>query len=264
MRSKLLFTAIIIIACGREPAAQETVLSRQANSVETSEYALKVDNRRDVPACGADNHKQLVWVVETAEMLTCESSIWVAIDLRGKDGLQGKQGEQGIAGRDGIDGAAGQDGSNGIDGQDGLAGTDGTDAANINVLNPDGSILGSLVSVNYSTNEYYVVTDDNLRLQYEHTTGTLKNVYLLFSGLNCTGEMRVMIENGVFGNVFIDGRDNTTTYHATGRNLGTFNYLSRVPKANSCQNTSGDALRSHAAEIITLGYYPVLGTEIQN
>ena len=95
-------------------------------------------------------------------------------------------------------------------------------------------------------------------------TPLLRNVYLVFAGPDCTGESRIMIENGLFGNVFIDARDETTIHKATSRNLGSFAYQSRVPKANSCQNATGNALRSHAYEQIELEYYPILNTEIEN
>jgi hypothetical protein len=275
MRSKLLFISVITVSCGQQQAQPETLKSdnqqtTQDNYLETREYALKVDNKRDVPSCNDDNAKQLVYVVETAEMLTCEKHNWVAIDLQGKpgadgkagrDGKDGQDGQQGIAGRDGIDGLAGQDGSNGIDG---VAGTNGVDAANINVLNPDGSVLGSLIDIYVVNNEYYVLTPTGLRLQYEHSTGALRNVYLVFSGLNCAGTARIMIENGVFGNVFVDGRDNATIYKTTGHNLGTFAYQSRIPKATTCQNASGSILRSHAYEQVTLSNYPLTNTEIEN
>lgn len=290
MKSKILFTAVITASCGQQQAQPETLKSDnqstiQDNSVETREYALKVDNKRDVPDCGDDNSKQLVWVVETSEMLTCEKRTWVAIDLKGKAGRDGKdgangkdgkdgqdgvdgqngiQGEQGIAGQDGQQGIQGIQGQQGQQGQQGVAGANGTDAATVNVLNPDGSILGRLIDIYVVNNEYYVLTPDGLRLQYEHATGVLRNVYMLFSGANCTGTARIMIENGVFGNVFIDGRDNTTLYKTTGKNLGTFNYASRLPKTTGCQNSSGSSLRSHAYEQITLSNYPLTNTEIDN
>lgn len=290
MKNKILFTAVILVACGREQIQQEIVKSDnqptiQTNSVETREYALKVDNKLDVPDCSDDNAKQLVYVVETAEMLTCEKRNWVVIDLKGKpghDGKDGTNGRDGVAGQDGsngIDGINGIDGQDGIDGQQGIAGTngvngtngtngingiDGTDAANINVLNPDGSVLGSLVDIYVLNNEYYVLTPSGLRLQYEQSTGSLRNVYLVFSGANCTGTARIAMENGVFGNVFVDGRDNTTLYKTTGQNLGTFAYASRLPKSTNCQNTSGSALRTYAYEQVTLSRYPLVNSEIEN
>lgn len=275
MRSKLLFTAAILTACGQQPETvkQDNVSELQTNSVEPREFAMKVDNKRDLFDCTDDNDKQLVWVVDTAEMLTCDAHKWAVIDLKGKDGSQGRdgkdgvQGQAGTAGINGVDGIAGQDGVNGqqgISGVNGINGTNGTDAANINVLNPDGSILGSLIDIYVSNNEYYVLTPTGLRLQYEQSTGVLRNVYLVFSGLNCTGTARIMIENGVFGNVFVDGRDNATIYKTTGHNLGTFVYASRLPKSTTCQNASGSILRSHAYEQVTLSNYPLTNTEIDN
>lgn len=276
MRSKLLFTAVILTACGQQ---HDNTLELQTKSVETREYALKVDNKRDVPYCGDDNDKQLVWVVETTEMLSCEKRIWVAIDLKGKDGLDGKNGsdgkdgldgkdgQNGIDGVNGINGVNGQDGQQGLQGIQGIAGTNGAngiDAANINVLNPDGSILGSLIDIYVLNNEYYVLTPNGLRLQYDQGTGALHNVYMLFSGANCTGTSRILIENGVFGNVFVDGRNNTTIYKTTGKNLGTFVYQSRIPKSNGCQNTGGSVAKTYAYEQVTLLNYPLTNTELDN
>lgn len=279
MKTKLLFTAVILTACGQPPVEnvkQDNVSESQTN------YALKVDNKRDLFECTDEHDKQLVYVVDTAEMLTCDKRTWVAIDLQGKDGKDGANGKDGKDGQDGVDGQngiqgeqgiAGQDGQQGIQGiqgqqgqqgQQGVAGANGTDAATVNVLNPDGSILGRLIDIYVVNNEYYVLTPDGLRLQYEHATGVLRNVYMLFSGANCTGTARIMIENGLFGNVFIDGRDNTTIYKTTGKNLGTFNYASRLPKTTGCQNSSGSALRSHAFEQVTGMTYPIINTEIEN
>lgn len=258
MRSKLLFTTVILTACGQKP---DNIAELQTNSVETREYALKVDNKRDVPDCTDDNAKQLVYVVETAEMLSCEKRTWVAIDIKGKDGKDGLDGQQGIAGRDGVDGVDGQDG---VAGTNGTNGTNGVDAANINVLNPDGSILGALININYSTNEYYVLATNGLRYQFDPTSGHFPNAYRVFSGANCTGTSRIVITNGQFGNVFVDGTNDTVTYKTTSQNLGTWNYASRIPGATNCQNTSGSALRTYTYEQTTLPRYPLTNTEIQN
>lgn len=279
MRSKLLFTVVILTACGKQPAEivkQGNVSELQTNSMETREYALKVDNKRDLFDCTDEHDKQLVYVVETAEMLTCDKRTWVAIDLKGKagrDGKDGQDGQQGIAGRDGVDGVAGQDGVDGqdgqqgiqgIQGQQGIAGTNGIDAANINVINPDGSILGALININYSTNEYYILATNGLRYQFDPTSGHFPNAYRVFSGANCTGTSRIVITNGQFGNVFVDGTNDTVTYKTTSQNLGTWNYASRIPGATNCQNTAGSALRTYTYEQTTLPRYPLTNTEIDN
>lgn len=276
---KLLIIMIFVLGCGQEEQAGietqqiDNTPEVQNKIMEPREYALKIDNKRDLFDCTDENDKQLVYVVDTSEMLTCDEHKWAAIDLKGKDGSQGRDGKDGAQGQTGASGIDGQNGTNGIDGLGGVAGAngvngvdgqDGQDAATVNVIKSDGSILGRLIDIYVSNNEYYVLTPAGIRLQYEHSTGVLRNVYLVFAGANCTGEARIMIENGVFGNVFVDGRDNTTLYKTTGQNLGTFVYQSRIPKSNGCQNASGSALRSHAYEQINGMTYPIINTEIEN
>ena len=182
---------------------------------------------------------------------------------KGEKGDKGDKGEQGIAGQDGLDGTNGIDGINGTNGVDGA---DGEDAHALVLINMAGDEIGQVYWLNASNGDYWVVTDDGARLEVDQTEGWFPNAYLLYAGPNCTGERRVAITNGVFANVFIDGRDNTTLVKAIGPNLGSFTYQSRVPFSNSCQNTAGTSLVSNASEdwVNPFGAYPLGRMLIKN
>jgi hypothetical protein len=197
---------------------------------------------------------------------------------KGEAGEQGTQGEAGKAGETGAQGFAGQDGKDGNDGTDGLNGTQGvqgiagsqgipgepgesshklilTDMANRN--------LGEVYYLNDFTGYYWVVRG-NMRFEIEATGGTFPNAYLAFSGANCTGEKRVVIINGKFANVFVDGR-NGTPVKASGANLGSFPFQSRVSGTNSCSNEVGSTLVSYIATVPVLAFpYPLGRVYIEN
>jgi len=276
MRKLLL--SLILISCGSEqnptvsqnPTEESGPKSRGDNGPTTSiekekenkkmdtkvisdrQLSLALKSKSELPECGTDNENQLVYVKDTKEFFSCELGTWATIEMpETKDGTSG------------VDGKDGTNGQDGIAGTNGLNGEAGQDALTVNALNPDGSILGRFLGLNTATNEYYVIDGKN-RYQITKSSGALPNAYLVFAGLDCTGESRLVMQNGMFSNVFIDGRDNTTAWKMKGQNLGSFTRLSRIPAANSCQNESGLSTNSYQYEQIILPRYPLTGVDIKN
>ncbi len=79
-------------------------------------YSQLVDSIADLPKCDDAHERQLIYVVETSEFKACSKAQWNTVNLKGKDGTDGKIGTDG---KNGAIGASGKDGKNGVDGQDG-------------------------------------------------------------------------------------------------------------------------------------------------
>jgi hypothetical protein len=60
-------------------------------------YTMVVDTIADLPACGATNPKQLVYVTSESTFKSCESGTWTAISIAGKDGAAGAPGADGLS-----------------------------------------------------------------------------------------------------------------------------------------------------------------------
>lgn len=178
-------------------------------------------------------------------------------DNRGEKGDKGEKGEKGDKGDKGT-------GETGTQGVQGTAGTNGTSAQVFDVYDQTGAKFGELYSVNWTSNLYLVVNSVNDRFEVDQTNGTFPYAYIVYSGLNCTGTKRLLLQNGKFANVYLDGTDSTLV-RMSGQNLGVFNYQSRVPAATSCQNASGSTTNSYAASTYTMSFtYPLGRLDIEN
>lgn len=201
---------------------------------------------------------------EPAQQLASESPVTVQNGSKGERGEKGEKGDRGEKGETGaatagIDGSKGSDGS---DGQDGSDGTDGVDAQQLELLDENGVFIGFYKNLDVTTNDYWAV-DGTTRYQIK-SNGYFNNAYIVYTGLNCTGEKRLMFNNGIFGNVFMDARDNSII-KAIGSNVKNFAYQSRVPAGNACQNTAGVAPNSFASEDHALNFtYPTTRLFIKN
>ena len=170
---------------------------------------------------------------------------------RTERGDRGEKGEKGDTGSIGTQGATGSQGAT------------GASAHKSNVFDQNNVLIGELYGVNSTTNLYYVANSNNDRFEIDQTWGTVPSAYILYSGLNCTGTKRLMLPNGKFANVYIDASSNTLV-RMTGRDQGLFNYQSRIPAGNSCQNATNSALNSYVSSDYTATFvYPMgrLGVE---
>lgn len=184
---------------------------------------------------------------------------------QGEQGETGAQGIQGVAGADGIDGAAGADGAQGVAGADGAAGAagaDGTDAQTLRLVSGS-TYIGDVYSLDKTTNDYWTVRGA-MRMEIDRTDGTFPYAFLVFSGAGCTGTSRLMIPNGYFANTYVKGSTGIVV-QATGANLGSFSYASRMAQSTNCVDTSGSVSISWAYTMPTLAFtYPVVSPEIEN
>lgn len=184
-------------------------------------------------------------------------------ESQGSQGSKGDKGEKGDKGDKGDTGVATQ-GAAGTAGADGVDGIDGASASLVDAFDSSGVKFGQLYGVNWSSNLYYVVNSNNDRFEVDQTNGTFPYAYIVYAGANCTGEKRLLLTNGKFANVYVDGRDSSLV-RMTGQNLGAFNYQSRVPSATNCQNAVGSTTNSYASGNYTgISTYPLGRIDIEN
>lgn len=209
-------------------------------------------------SCGAED--------KSPTALAGQATTATSTDNRGDKGDKGEKGEKGDKGETGSgkDGSTGTKGTNGTNGVAGTNGTNGTSSQVFDVFDSSGIKFGELYGVNWSSNLYYVVDSANDRFEVDQTNGTFPYAYIVYSGLNCTGTKRLLLQNGKFANVYVDGTDSTLVRMA-GQNLGAFNYQSRVPAGTSCQNASGSTTNSYASQTYAPSFtYPLGRLDIEN
>lgn len=85
-----LLLVLVLAACGGEekspaPAAQAPTpapaVEPTPSVVKPTLLSLAINTAAELPACNADNNRQLVYVVETKEFQTCQSGAWVKIEI---------------------------------------------------------------------------------------------------------------------------------------------------------------------------------------
>lgn len=254
-----IFLTLVFMACGddqKDPDVMGLVASSATETQNTRGDRIEKGDKGDKGEQGAAGEKG-----ERGEKGekgdkgdTGETGAQGAIGATGAQGIQGQTGSQGTPG---INGTDGEDGANGQDG------TDGEDAHKLTLIDMSDNVIGQVYYLSPTTNDFWVVSGAS-RMEIDQTEGTFPNAYLVFSGADCTGTKRLVITNGTWANTFVDAR-NTTLVQATGKNLGTFNYASRVAQTSSCANTSGSTLVSYATQVPSLPFtYPVGRVYIAN
>ena len=109
----------LLTGCGAAPsndqqdAPKEDKPSTATTGISVMSYA--VTSAAELPPCDTSHEKQLFYIMETQEFRTCQGGSWVAINIQGPKGEDGKDGETGPAGKDGQDGAVGPAGPAGED-----------------------------------------------------------------------------------------------------------------------------------------------------
>jgi|GEM_PF-2688135 len=232
--------------------------------------SLFANSLASLPDCGASRHEQLAYVLESRDFFVCSLTGWVATNIKGpagEVGAIGATGSTGIAGTDGQvgptgptgpkgpSGDTGPQGPQGPQGSAGQNGADGVDVPAINVLVPDGTVLGRSMGINSAENLFYVVATDGKRFEVDQTSGLVKSNYsnatIHFAGAGCTGTVRMMPPTGSMANVVNDVRGSSNQLWAmTGSNLGSFSYQSKV-SGSSCVNGAGTLTISFAASQYT-------------
>lgn len=284
---QVMIFAMVVSACGDEaavPSADEQASTTQGTksgslspdirnspeAVQTPEVVGDVGIRLlarggKLPKCNGDIEGVTYYVADDDRFMSCLAAEWKVIDLRGSDGEAGKDGVNGAKGEKGEKGEKGDTGSAGAvgaTGSQGVAGVDGVSAHTLKLVS-GATTIGDVYSIDKSTNDYWVVSGD-MRLEIDRADGTFPYAYLVFSGLGCTGTSRMVITNGYFANVYVKGSTGIVV-KATGANLGSFTYASRMPQSTNCQDVSSSVSTSWAYSTPTLGFtYPVVSPEIQN
>jgi hypothetical protein len=281
-------------------AAQVEPTAATTTSQQTSLY---LKSKAELPVCQLETEGTLAYVVEQEEFVTCTETQWKTVSIKSKDGApgkDGKDGEKGIDGSPGRDGAPGKDGTNGIngapgangrDGIDGTNGVNGTNGANgqagVNgvdgvdgvdgangldgilglpqVIDQDENLIGYLASFSVTDSaQHYSVVVGQKRVSINISTGQLRSLYTVYSGLNCTGTTYSVVENGWYENTGIEG-ETGRILSRTGRVLANVSYQSRRAFGANCANTAGSVLRSTTAIETTLPFsLPIMGVQLKN
>lgn len=100
------------LAPKKAPVDEETKeIASKDNSDRT--YSQLIEREADLPECDSAHERQLVYVVETSQFKSCSKAEWKVVDIKGKNGSNGKDGKDGTNGKDG------QSGTDGVTGKDG-------------------------------------------------------------------------------------------------------------------------------------------------
>ena len=95
---KKLILSMLLVGCGvQEQATKNLTQTEETKTVTESPKAVNPPMARTVsgekPACSPENENQLIYSVDDQGFFTCSKNDWVAIDIKGKDGVNGKDGE---------------------------------------------------------------------------------------------------------------------------------------------------------------------------
>ncbi|WP_147307691.1 collagen-like protein [Wenzhouxiangella sediminis] len=163
----------------------------------------------------------------------------------GPIGPMGPPGPQGVQGDTGPAGAQGPTGPQGPTGAAGPTGPTGPSGRNFDVLINGTSIDDAsqdLAYIGYTGDGLAFLTNTNY--QFEIIDGALKEAYLLYSGANCTGTVRVYADAG-FGGVALPGEifqaSGTVYYVDDAAATPDFAYASYFDYVNgACNNSAGN------------------------
>jgi hypothetical protein len=246
---KKIILIMLLTACGTKEATEALNAAQVQDKTPTEQtISFAVSVKSDLPDCNLNIDNQLAYVRETAEFYTCDSEAWSKISIRGKDGEDGTDGVDGLAGSNGANGV---NGVNGVNGTNGTNGTNGVSAYQPKVATLAGLELGRLVTIDNQTNRYWLIRDDGTRLEIARDGSLFASNYFYYSGLNCTGERRMVRSNGQWANTAFNDFDDKI--YRQGSAYTTFTYLSRA--TSTCTNTSGTAARAFTVTEVTLAGY---------
>lgn len=231
---KKLIIILLLTACGsKEEVAQLQQKTTEPETNQETTISFFVSAKDKLPECNLNIENQLAYVKESAEFYSCDGEAWSKASIKGQDGKDGQ---------DGVDGQDGQDGAQGV------AGNDGDDAFQMKLVSSLGDEIGNVVSIDSSTNRYWVVMADKTRIEVNRN-GTLSTTLFYFSGANCTGERRMARTNGMFANAQQDPAS-TKVFKTKGAYANNWAYASR--NNGSCLATSGTINRAYAVDEITI------------
>lgn len=117
----------LVFACGAACGTSQSDTTTSVAQNNPSDYPLALAAEADLPPCDAAWEGRLVYLKQLQEFRLCTANAWLAISLRGPQGMPGPAGLPGMPGSAGIDGRNGLDGINGQKGEDGAKGKDGVD-----------------------------------------------------------------------------------------------------------------------------------------
>lgn len=112
MKVWLAVLAVALAACGSKDGGGSDAPKDQPaeNEISPADWdhrmAMYVMKGEQLPECAADTKGALVYHEVDKEFKVCNGKAWIAMDLRGKDGVDGEQGAQGTTGKNGADGMA--------------------------------------------------------------------------------------------------------------------------------------------------------------
>lgn len=106
----LILSILTLISCGqRDSGSQGQDPEPKLGADKTAQLLATMD---DLKECNKDNLGALFYIVDTEQFFFCDEKGWILVNLKGKEGVLGKEGPQGPKGD------IGQNGSNGVDGKD--------------------------------------------------------------------------------------------------------------------------------------------------
>ncbi len=81
MRYVLIGICLLTFSCGKGRSGSDDKGSDSSSPASDSKRSLALDSKADLPACGEENDKQLVYVIDEEQFYTCESAEWTEIDV---------------------------------------------------------------------------------------------------------------------------------------------------------------------------------------
>lgn len=96
----LILIVLVLTACGKGDSGNDSTPSEQKKNVPYTSYY--VDKAESLMPCTDDNRGVLAYVRSLDQFQACLESGWSVVNVKGKDGSNGKDGTNGTNGKDGT------------------------------------------------------------------------------------------------------------------------------------------------------------------